>query len=93
MSDITADNIFVKKENGNILNLENNPSEDNMTTQLLKCVFEKYGSHGTTIFLTSRTKSIVSYHAYNFEKEKMEMRRVKAILSFGNDWGLKLSPF
>ena len=91
--DITANNIFTKKENGKILNLENKPSGNMFTSELLKCIFEKYGSYGTRIFLTSRTKSIVEYPEYNFEKNIVEMKRVKALLSLGDDWGLVIEPF
>ncbi len=91
--DITADNIFTQKENGKILNLENKPSGDKFTSELLKCIFKIYGSDGTRIFLTSRTKSIVEYHQYNSEKNIVEMKRVKALLSFGDDWGVLIKPF
>jgi hypothetical protein len=91
--DITADNIFTQKENGKILNLENKPSGDKFTFKLLECIFKIYGSYGTKIFLTSRTKSIVEYHEYNLEKNIVEMKRVKALLSFGDDWGVLIKPF
>lgn len=89
MSDIKASNIFIKNKKGEILNLENNPSSDKFTNILLELIFDEFGSRGTRIFLTSRTKSIVEY----FPNESFETKRVKAMLAFSSDWDLEVSPF
>ena len=78
---ITSDKIFKKNKKGEILNLEDNPSDDYFTKKLLKLVFDNFDSYGTRVSLTSRTKSVVEY----LENDTYEKKKIKAILSCGAD--------
>ena len=87
---ITSDKIFIKNKEGEILNLEDNPSDDDFTNKLLNLVFDNFGSYETRVYITSRTKSIVEYWQGNTNEKK----RITAILSCGADgWGLVVSPY
>ena len=91
---IKSDKIFIKNKKGEILNLEDNPPNDYLTIELLKLIFDNFGSDGTRVFQINRTKSIVEYYENNATEETNKKRRIKSILSCGADgWGLIISSY